>query len=131
MTTPNKISLLIVDDETCNIEIIASIFGNDYEVLFATDGKKALEIALSEKPDLILLDIMMPETDGFQVCRQLRNMPDTEHIPIIFITALDDVNAEVHGLSIGAIDFITKPFNPAITKMRVKKQIEQIRHLNF
>lgn len=117
-------TLLIVDDETSNIEILANIFYPDYEVLFATEGKKALEIALSEKPDLILLDILMPGMDGYQVCHCLRNTPDTEQIPIIFITALDAVNAEIQGLSIGAIDYITKPFSPAIIKMRVQKQIE-------
>ncbi len=117
-------SILIVDDDPKNIRLLASLFEDDYDILFATDGKKALEIALHEKPDLILLDVMMPEMDGYQVCKTLKNDALTTEIPIIFITANSSVNEEIHGLEIGASDYISKPFCPAIVKIRVRNQLE-------
>ena len=115
--------LLIVDDEISNIELIAGIF-SDYNVLFATNGERALEIAASENPDVILLDILMPDVDGYEVCRRLKLDKKTRPIPIIFISVLGDVASETLGLELGAIDYISKPFSPAIVKMRVNNQIE-------
>jgi diguanylate cyclase (GGDEF)-like protein len=116
--------LLIVDDDPSNIRLLASIFDDAYDILFATSGKDALRIATNESPDLILLDVMMPEMDGYQVCRLLKADLLTQDIPIIFVTAHSDVEEEIHGLEIGAADFITKPFCPAIVKIRVRNQIE-------
>ena len=104
--------LLIVDDNPNSIHLLADIFNQDYDILFATTGKKALEIASQEKPDLILLDVMMPDIDGYEVCKQLKQNPDTLDIPIIFVTAHSNVTQEIYALEIGASDFISKPFSP-------------------
>lgn len=116
--------LLIVDDDPYSIHLLANIFNGDYDISFATDGKKALELALQEKPDLILLDVVMPEMSGYDVCKELKDNPNTFKIPIIFVTAHSDAAEEIRGLEIGAADYITKPFCPAIVKIRVKNQIE-------
>jgi diguanylate cyclase (GGDEF)-like protein len=116
--------LLVVDDDPNNIRLLANLFDSSYDILFATNGKKALDIALQERPDLILLDVMMPEMDGYQVCEQLKNDPLTADIPIIFITAHNNVEEEIRGLEIGAADYISKPFCPGIVKIRVRNQIE-------
>ena len=123
MTEPQA-RILVVDDELINIELISDIFGEDHEVLFATEGLRALEIAATAKPDVILLDVMMPGMDGYEVCRQLKAERLTEGIPVIFISALNDEEAETWGLLIGAVDYVTKPFRPAVVKMRVNNQIE-------
>ena len=116
--------LLVVDDDPNNIRLLANLFDDSYDILFATNGKKALEIALQERPDLILLDVMMPEMDGYQVCELLKKEPLTAEIPIIFITAHSDFEEEIRGLEIGAEDYISKPFCPGIVKIRVKNQLE-------
>ncbi|MDD5755447.1 MAG: diguanylate cyclase, partial [Methylococcales bacterium] len=115
--------LLIVDDDPINIRLLAHLF-EDYDVLFATTGKKALEIALHEQPDLILLDVMMPKMNGYEVCRRLKADSLTADIPVIFITAHSDVNEEIRGLEVGAADYISKPFCPGVVKIRVRNQIE-------
>ncbi len=120
--------ILIVDDEPINIEILSEILDADYDVYFATSGKAALEVAPEEKPDIILLDIMMPGMDGFEVCRRLKADPRTEDIPIVFISARNQVADEAEGLAIGAIDYLTKPVNPPIVKIRVKNHLELKRH---
>jgi diguanylate cyclase (GGDEF)-like protein len=116
--------LLIVDDDPYNIHLLANIFSDDYEISFATSGKKALELALQENPDLILLDVIMPEMNGYEVCKELKCNPNTLQIPIIFVTAHSDTSEEIRGLEIGAADYISKPFSPAIVKIRVKNQID-------
>lgn len=116
--------LLIVDDDPYNIHLLANIFSDNYEISFATNGKKALELALQEKPDLILLDVIMPEMNGYEVCKELKCNPNTLQIPIIFVTAHSHASEEIRGLEIGAADYISKPFSPAIVKIRVKNQID-------
>lgn len=116
--------ILIVDDDPSNIRSLAAIFDDEYDILFATDGKKALRVATQEKPDVILLDIMMPEMDGYQVCRLLKSDHLTRDIPIIFITAKSNTDHEILGLEIGAADYIGKPFCAAIVKLRVRNHIE-------
>lgn len=116
--------ILVVDDEPANIELMAGLFEETCDVLFATRGEKALEIAAAVAPDLILLDVMLPGMDGFAICRQLKTDLVTKDIPIIFVTALGDTQAETRGLELGAVDYITKPINPAVVKMRVRNQIE-------
>ncbi|MCK8603511.1 diguanylate cyclase [Desulfoferrobacter suflitae] len=119
-----KNKILIVDDVPPNIEILNSMLHDDYEIYFATNGQDALAIAAAVMPQLVLLDIMMPEMDGYEVCRSLKNDPSLQDIPIIFITAMDRVENETQGLELGAVDYITKPFNPAIVKLRVRNQLE-------
>lgn len=116
--------ILVVDDDVTNIELLAEVFGDDYEVLFATDGAKALEIAATARPDLILLDVMMPGMDGFEVCSRLKAERITADIPVIFATGLGDHEAEVRGLELGAADYVTKPINPPVVRVRVRNQIE-------
>ncbi|CAK0760705.1 two-component system, chemotaxis family, response regulator WspR [Azospirillaceae bacterium] len=136
VNTP-KHKILIVDDVISNIQIMSRILKNDYEVFFAANGEKALDIAGSKFPDIILLDVMMPGMDGYEVCSRLKSNIDTQNIPVIFVSARDDLDAETHGLDVGAIDFITKPFNPLIVKARIrnhltlKRQADQLRRLSF
>lgn len=119
----DRARILIVDDEPTNIEVLNLILKNDYDIVFALDGKDALDIAKNEKPDLILLDVMMPEMDGFEVCRILKSDPETTGIPVIFVTALSQLDDEERGLSAGAIDYLTKPVNPPIVRARVKNHV--------
>ncbi|MBT3813392.1 MAG: response regulator [Gammaproteobacteria bacterium] len=117
--------ILIVDDTPTNIQLLNSMLREQYKVKAATSGEKALKIARTEpQPDIILLDIMMPEMDGYEVCRQLKSSPLTADIPVIFITAKTAVEDEQLGFSLGSVDYITKPFNPDIVKTRVKTQLE-------
>lgn len=129
-------SILIVDDSSMNIKILAEIFGADYELSFATHGMEALKIAEQSKPDLILLDVMMPDLDGYEVCRRLKAKIATSDIAIIFITGRNDVEAETLGMEIGAVDYISKPFNSAVVKARVRsallvrQQFKQLTEMN-
>lgn len=118
-----KHTVLVVDDTEENIDILLDTLDEDYEVSVALNGLDALEIIEEEKPDLILLDIMMPEMDGYEVCQKLKEDPATRDIPIVFITALTEAGNETKGLELGAIDYITKPFNPSIVKARVKNHL--------
>ncbi|MBF0428462.1 MAG: response regulator [Magnetococcales bacterium] len=115
-----------MDDVPANIESLAAVFLDDYDLTITTNGQDALEIAASEHPDLILLDIVMPEMNGYEVCESLKNNPLTRHIPIIFITAKGDEQDEAKGLDLGAVDYIPKPFNPAIVRARVKNHLELV-----
>jgi diguanylate cyclase (GGDEF)-like protein len=124
MNIENQQKILIVDDSSDIIQIINDILEKDYEVFFAITGKKAINIALTENPDLILLDVMMPDMNGYEVCRKLKSYKQFHHIPIIFLTAMNDIEDETKGLELGAIDYITKPFNPAIVKVRIKNHLE-------
>ena len=112
--------ILIVDDTPENIEILGSLL-KDYKRIIAVNGEQALQKARqTPSPDLILLDVMMPKMDGFEVCRRLKADKATEHIPIIFVTALGETMDETRGFELGAVDYVTKPFNPAIIKARVE-----------
>ncbi|MBI3039231.1 response regulator [bacterium] len=119
-----KKTVLVVDDIHTNIEILAEILQPDYRVKFSLDGEMALRIANGdEPPDLILLDIMMPEVDGYEVCRKLKIDSRTRFIPVIFVSALNETINEEKGFEIGCVDYITKPVNPALLKARVKNHI--------
>jgi diguanylate cyclase (GGDEF)-like protein len=118
-----KPKLLVVDDQPINIQVMHQIFGADYQVFMATNGEQALSICQSNPPDLVLLDVVMPGMDGFEVCTQLKNNPATRNIPVIFVTAHSDAAQETHGLSVGAVDFISKPVNPAVVRARVKTHL--------
>jgi len=116
--------ILIVDDEMMNIEILNAALEDEYEISFATSGVDALGIARSTRPDLVLLDVMMPGMDGYEVCRRLKDDRLTLDIPIIFATGLGDQAAEVRGLSLGAIDYVTKPISPVIVRARIHNHLE-------
>lgn len=120
--------LLIVDDTPANIEILLDALERDYEVTFSTSGSEALQlIADTETPDLILLDVMMPEMDGYEVCRRLKQNAITRDIPIIFVTALNSTESESTGLALGADDYIAKPINLEIARLRIKNVLERTR----
>ena len=119
-----KQTALVVDDTPENITILNSILRSHYKVKAALSGEKALDIAQSESPpDIILLDIMMPEMDGYEVCRKLKNNPTTAKIPIIFVTAMSEIEDERKGLDMGAVDYITKPISPPIVLARVRTHL--------
>lgn len=116
--------LLIVDDEPANIRLLIRVLKKDYRISSATNGAQALEqLAGPLLPDLILLDVMMPMMDGFEVCRRLKDNPQTCEIPIIFVTAMNDAESETRALEIGAVDFINKPISPSRVRARVSTHI--------
>jgi two-component system, sensor histidine kinase and response regulator len=119
---------MIVDDTPANIEVVSESLGDEYEMIFATSGAEALDLIREDKPDLILLDIMMPGMDGYQVCSILKGDPATRDIPIIFVTAMTQEEDEVKGLELGAIDYITKPVTPHVVKARVRNHLEMKRY---
>ena len=110
MEEPSKCTVLVVDDTETNIDILVAALDSEYEVSVAMDGESALEIVNTDPPDLILLDIMMPGIDGYEVCRRLKSEPKTSGIPIIFITAMSEIQNKTMGFEMGAVDYITKPF---------------------
>ncbi|HJV67489.1 MAG TPA: diguanylate cyclase [Geomonas sp.] len=116
--------VLIIDDTLANIEILHRILQGEHEVYFAKSGLDGIRVASRELPDLILLDIMMPGMDGYQVCSILKANPDTQAIPVIFITAMGSDEDETKGLEAGALDYITKPISPPIVKARVRIHLE-------
>lgn len=116
--------ILIVDDEPGNIEILSETLEETYEILAATSGKEALEIVKRQAPDMIILDIVMPVMNGYEVLRNLNQGLSLKEIPVIFITALDKEDQETKGLALGAVDYIPKPFNAGIVKLRVRTQME-------
>lgn len=120
-------TLLIVDDEPANLQVLKNILGDQYRLLFARDGQRALTLAAGERPDLILLDVMMPDMCGHDVCRQLKAKPLTAPIPVIFVTALAQVEDEAKGFDAGAVDYLTKPVSPAIVKARVRTHLSLVR----
>jgi phosphoserine phosphatase RsbU/P len=118
--TPEQKLILVVDDTPLNISVITGALKDTYRTKVATSGAKALAIAVAdEKPDLILLDVMMPEMDGYEVCRRLKADPTTREIPVIFLTAQTDAEDETRGFQVGAVDYVHKPFSPAVMKARV------------
>jgi putative two-component system response regulator len=120
----DKHTILVVDDTPDNLILMSSLLKTDYKVKIANNGEKALRIAASDAPpDLILLDIMMPGMDGYEVCQRLKREPKTMNIPVIFLTAKNEMEDEKQGLELGAVDYITKPISPAIVLARVKNHL--------
>lgn len=119
--------ILVVDDEATNLQLLKQILRDQYRLLFAKDGARALELARQERPDLILLDVMMPGMTGYEVCRQLKADARTSPIPVIFVTALVDTADEVEGFAVGAVDYITKPVSPPIVTARVRTHLSLVR----
>ena len=128
-TDRKRQKILIVDDTPENIAVLVQTLRNQYELSVSVDGRTALQIAASEnRPDLILLDIVMPGIDGYEVCKRLKADPATADIPVIFVTAMNEVADEAKGLELGAIDYISKPISPPIVSARVKNHLELKRH---
>lgn len=123
-----QFAILVVDDTETNIDILMDALGDDYDIRVAMDGESALENVAEDKPDLILLDIIMPGMDGYEVCRRLKDDPDTHDIPVIFLTAMTDEQNEAKGLALGAVDYVTKPFSSELVKARVSNQLELKKH---
>lgn len=127
MNTVNssKPTILVVDDTPDNLDLMGDLLMDDYKVKVANSGKKALDIIQTgQPPDLILLDIMMPEMDGYDVCTVLKSNEETKNIPVIFLTAKTNIIDEQKGFEIGAVDYITKPISPAIVMARVKTHLD-------
>ena len=121
---PSEFSILIVDDIPKNLQVLGNILSHEgYKFEFSTDGKKALDWTKNKNFDLILLDVMMPEMSGFEVCERLKANPETSDIPIIFLTARTDTESIVKGFNLGAVDYITKPFNESELLSRVSTQV--------
>lgn len=129
-----KKTILIVDDTKTNIDILLNLLGERYDIVVALDAESALETIEESSVDLILLDIMMPNIDGYEVCNRLKSNENTSDIPVIFLTARDDEDSIERAYEIGAIDYITKPFKPIELLARISTQLrvkELIEHLNF
>ena len=122
----SKQNVLIIDDEPINLKVLNNILKDVYKLTFAKSGPEALRLIEKEKPDLILLDVMMPEMTGYEVCEHLKQDPSYKSIPIIFVTALNDAVDEAKGLNIGAVDYISKPVTPAVVKARVKTHLSLV-----
>jgi CheY-like chemotaxis protein len=120
----NKPVILAVDDTPENLDVVKGILSDDYVVKAAVNGKIALKIAETQLPDLILLDIMMPEMDGYEVCKRLKANPVTAEIPVIFLTAKDQDTDQVKGFELGAADYIQKPVNALILRSRTKTHVQ-------
>lgn len=116
-------SVLIVDDTAENLDVLTEILKDEYIVRATISGRAALKIAEKTLPDIILLDIMMPEMDGYEVCAKLKENPLTKSIPVIFVTARTQDEDQIRGFSVGAVDYITKPISPYIAKARIKTHI--------
>ena len=119
--------LLVVDDEPNNLRVIGQILRDRYELIFATSGEEAIELAAQDLPDLILLDIMMPGMNGYEVCEKLKADPSTKEIPVIFVTAMSEVEDEARGFDAGAVDYIQKPVSAPILMRRVETHLSLVR----
>jgi len=119
--------ILVVDDEPNNLRLLQQVLKKHYLLVFANNGQKALDIAKKHKPDLILLDIMMPEMSGYDVCEKLKLNPDTVNIPVIFVTAMSEIDNEAHGFDVGAVDYIPKPISAPIVLRRIKNHLSLVR----
>ena len=124
-----KYRALIVDDVKSNILTLNEILKNDYIVQVAVNGARALELAaMNPRPDIILLDVLMPDMDGYEVCKQLKRDQGTGDIPVIFITSMNEIEDETYGLQLGAIDYIRKPINPEICRVRIRNQLRLMKN---
>jgi CheY-like chemotaxis protein len=119
----HKPKILVVDDQPINIRVIHGLFKGRFDVIMAMNGEQALSQAEQHRPDLIILDVMMPDMDGYEVCRRLKASPNTSAIPVVFVTAHNDAADEIQGIALGAIDFISKPINAVLVEARVKTYI--------
>ncbi len=119
--------ILIVDDQPSNLQILQQILEEQYQLIFATNGQKAIQAVATHHPDLILLDIMMPDMSGYDVCRQIKSNSATESIPVIFVSAMGEIEDEAYGFDVGAVDYIQKPVSAAIVLRRVKTHLSLVK----
>jgi diguanylate cyclase (GGDEF)-like protein len=126
-----KNSLLIIDDESSNLKVLTHILGSDYTIYTATNGIDAIKKTKEFLPDLILLDILMPGMDGYKILLEIKKIEEVNKIPVIFITGLDSAEGEEKGLSLGAVDYITKPFSPTVVKLRIQNQIQIVTQMRI
>ncbi len=119
-----KSRILVVDDEVTTLQIVTETLNKSFDVIIAHNGREAVATCLAEKPDLILMDVMMPEMDGFHACREIKKLPEFADLPIIFLTIAGSFAKEQEGLEAGAIDYLTKPVNLTLLKMRVNNHLE-------
>ncbi|CAK0745907.1 hypothetical protein CCP3SC1_150008 [Gammaproteobacteria bacterium] len=124
MTTTSNGQILIVDDEPINLEILIEILEDDYDITVALDGAQAIELARDTRPDLILLDVMMPGMNGYEVCAHLKQYSETNEIPVIFVTGLGEKQAETKWSDAGAVDYVTKPISPPTVRCCVANHLE-------
>ncbi len=127
MNAASRKTLLLVDDEPLNLRLLTQILQDDYRLLAAKNGPRALELAATEAPDLVLLDVMMPGMTGHEVCELLKADPALRHVPVVFVTALSDEVDEMKGFQLGAVDYITKPYGPSVVKARVRTHLSLVR----
>lgn len=120
-----RAKILLVDDEPQNLQLLRQILKDDYDLVFARNAADALRLALEQPPALILLDVMMPAVDGYQLCRQLKADPRSQAIPLIFVSALGDAGDEAHGLAQGAVAYLRKPLSPSAVRLCVRNQLQQ------
>ncbi len=126
--TTNLPIVLIVDDSPESIDVLREVLTPEYRVFVAINGAKAIEIAPNVKPDIILLDVMMPEIDGYETCKRLKALRETADVPIIFVTTLNETDSQLKGLELGAVDYITKPYAASLVRSRVRTQVSLYRH---
>lgn len=126
-TADARPKILLIDDEATNLEVLRHILHDDYRLLFAKDAQRGLALAQREQPDLILLDVMMPNMTGYEACAAFKRDTRTATIPVIFVTALGDIRDEAKGFDLGAVDYITKPVSPLIVKARVRTHLSLVR----
>lgn len=117
-------TVMVIDDEPFNLSLMDGVLNKDYTVKKVSSGSEALKLAFADSPDLFLVDVMMPTMDGFEVCRQLKKNPATMHVPVIFITAKNEIKDEELGFSVGASDFIHKPISAPIVAARVRTHLK-------
>ncbi|MCL2856539.1 MAG: diguanylate cyclase [Oscillospiraceae bacterium] len=122
-------SILIVDADERDLTALTEMLGGEHTLFTVNNGKRAIELAKQKRPDLILLDAVLPGVDGFEVIAALKRAPETGEIPVVFITGLSDPASEENGLTLGAADYISKPFTPAIVKLRVQKQLQIVNQM--
>jgi DNA-binding response OmpR family regulator len=129
--TETRQKICIVDDDAMQATLIGMMLSEDYQVIQATSGSEGLELIQREKPDLVLLDIMMPDINGLDVCEQLKSNPETSRIPIVFLTGLEDARDQEKGFELGADDYITKPVSPSVVKVRVGRILSLSLYIEF
>ena len=127
----SRLLVCVVDDEPVNIQILSNALKEEYNICVATDGESALKLIHRENPELVLLDVLMPGMSGFEVCRQLKAEEKTSKIPVIFVTALKDIESENSAFEAGGADFISKPISPAVVKARVGRILDVKLYVDF
>jgi len=125
MTPPNRKTILAIDDTPENLMTLGAALEEEYEVVMATSGQEGLELVQSMRPDLILLDVMMPGMDGYETCQRIRSIPENQRIPVVFVTAMGDSGSEMKGLEMGGADYLSKPLNVPIVRQRIRNLLER------